>query len=170
MTKFAVETADIPTTQESSHVKITNDNAHHFLWYQGIVHFEFIPQGQTVNQAYYMEILKSLHEVVCRRRPEFWPSDRILHHDSAPSHRALFVKRFLAQKLFIVIEHPPSSPDLALNDFCLFLKIKSALKGRKFQDIEHIPPPPKKKGDSGTESYSMIEVPKMFPTLAVSLG
>jgi len=28
-TKFATETADIPTTQESSHVEITNeDNAH----------------------------------------------------------------------------------------------------------------------------------------------
>jgi len=36
MTKFAVETADIPTTQESSHVEITHeDNAHHFLWDQG---------------------------------------------------------------------------------------------------------------------------------------
>jgi len=44
MTKFAMETADIPTTQEISHVKITNeDNAYHFLQYQGycslLIHF-----------------------------------------------------------------------------------------------------------------------------------
>jgi hypothetical protein len=28
------------------------------------VHFEFIPQGQTLNEAYYVEIMKWLHEAV----------------------------------------------------------------------------------------------------------
>jgi hypothetical protein len=56
-----METADIPKIQESSHVKITNeDNIKSF------VHFEFIPQGQTYNQAYYVEILKRLDEAVYR--------------------------------------------------------------------------------------------------------
>jgi hypothetical protein len=36
------------------------------------------------------------------------------------------------------MEHPPYSPDLAPNDLCLFPKMKFALKGRKFQDIEDI--------------------------------
>jgi hypothetical protein len=37
---FAMETADIPTTQESLHVKITNEyNDHHFLRYQGYCSF-----------------------------------------------------------------------------------------------------------------------------------
>jgi hypothetical protein len=36
MTTFASETAGIPTTQESFHVIVTTeDNAHHFLQYQG---------------------------------------------------------------------------------------------------------------------------------------
>jgi len=32
------------------------------------VHFKFMPQGQTVNQMYYVEILKQLHEAVHGRR------------------------------------------------------------------------------------------------------
>jgi hypothetical protein len=31
----------------------------------GIVHFGFIAKGQTVNQAYYVEILNWLHEAAC---------------------------------------------------------------------------------------------------------
>jgi hypothetical protein len=58
----------------------------------GFVHFEFIPQGQTVSQAYYVEIMKWLREALCRKGPELWPSDWILHHDSAPAHKVLFVK------------------------------------------------------------------------------
>jgi hypothetical protein len=50
----------------------------------------------------------------------------------------LSVKQFLAQKSITEMEHPPSSPDLAPNDFCLFPKLKSALKGRRFQDIKDI--------------------------------
>jgi hypothetical protein len=46
-----------------------------FFDIKGIFHFEFFPQGQTVNPAYYMEILKRLREDMGRKRPEFWPND-----------------------------------------------------------------------------------------------
>jgi hypothetical protein len=38
---------------------------------KGIVHFEFIPQGQTVNRAYYVEILKPLREATRRKSLTF---------------------------------------------------------------------------------------------------
>jgi hypothetical protein len=56
-----------------------------FFDFKGTVHFEFIPQGQTVNQACYMEKLIQLHEVVHRKRPELCPNNWILHHDNAPA-------------------------------------------------------------------------------------
>jgi histone-lysine N-methyltransferase SETMAR len=68
---------------------------------------------------------------VYRKRPEFWPNDWILRSDNAPVHKALSVKKFLTQKLISEKEHLPYSPNLAPNDFWLFSKIKSALKGEK---------------------------------------
>jgi hypothetical protein len=94
-----------------------------------IVHYEFILQGETVNQAYYVEIFEWPHESVCREGPELWLSHYILQHDYAPAHKALSFKQFLAQKSITEMECPPSSSDLAPNDFWLFPKIKSALKG-----------------------------------------
>jgi hypothetical protein len=49
---------------------------------------------------------------------------------------------------------------LALNDYWLFPKIKSALKGLRFQDTEDI------WKEDDTESYSTNGVLKMFPTVA----
>jgi len=72
------------------------------------------------------------------KRPELWPNDWILHNDNAPAHKALSVKQFVAQKFITEMEHPLYSPDLALNDFWLFPKIKYVLKGRRFQDTEDI--------------------------------
>jgi hypothetical protein len=103
---------------------------------KGIVHFEFIPQSHTVNQAYYVEILKRLHEAVHRKRPELRPNYWILCHDNAPAHKALpWTKKSITE-----MEHPPYSPDLDLR----FPKIKSALKGQKFQDNEDAPKRKKK--------------------------
>jgi hypothetical protein len=87
-----METTDIPATQVSLHIDITNDTMLiMFFCIKGTVHFPFIPQGQSVNQTHYVEILKRLHEAV-RRRPELWRSDWILHHDNAAAHKALSVK------------------------------------------------------------------------------
>jgi hypothetical protein len=62
----------------------------------------------------------------------------ILHHDNAPAYKAFSVKQFLARISITEMEHPPYSCHLAPNDFWLFPKIKTALKGRRFQDTEDI--------------------------------
>jgi len=60
-----------------------------FFNIMGTVHSEFNPQGRTVKQGYYVEILKQLCETVHRKRPELRPNDWILHHDNAPAHKVL---------------------------------------------------------------------------------
>jgi hypothetical protein len=43
------------------------------------------------------------------------------------------------------MEHPPCSPHFAPNGFWLFPKLKSALKGRRFEKTEDDPTSPPKK-------------------------
>jgi histone-lysine N-methyltransferase SETMAR len=106
---------------------------------EGIVHTEFVPQGQTVNQNLYIEVMRRLREEVRRKHPAMWASsDWLIHHDNASAHTALSVQRFLATNNMAVVPHPPYSPYLAPCDFFLLPKIKMTLKGRRFNDVEEI--------------------------------
>jgi len=110
-----------------------------FFDIKGVIMTEWVPQGQTVNQHYYLQVLTTLRERVRRKRPELWENDSwILHQDNAPAHSALSVKRFLAKNRTPVLQHPPYSPDLAPCDFWLFPKLKSALKGTHFESVEAV--------------------------------
>jgi transposase len=62
----------------------------------------------------------------------------MLHHDNAPPHASLLIRKFLAKQETIVVPQPPYSPDLALADIFLFPKLKPTLKGRRFQTVEEI--------------------------------
>ena len=66
-----------------------------FFNIRGIVRYEFVPTGQTVNQVYYLEVLERLREKVRRKRPERLANNsKILPHDNTPTHTALFVREF----------------------------------------------------------------------------
>jgi len=110
-----------------------------FFDIRGIVHYEFVPTGQTVNQDYYSEVLERLQGKVRQKQLKLFANNSwILHHDNAPAHTALSVRDFLATKQITMLEHPACSPDLAPSDFFLFLKVKEILKGRHFDDIDDI--------------------------------
>jgi len=95
---------------------------------RGIVHKLFVPQGQTVNHAFYKDVLERLRKRVQRVRTDT-ADDWVLQHDNAPAHTALSIREFLAKKNIPVLPHPLYSPDLAPCDFYLFPKLKSKLKG-----------------------------------------
>ncbi|VVC38688.1 Transposase, type 1 [Cinara cedri] len=76
---------------------------------------------------------------VRRKRPEFKESGSWKwHHDNAPAHSVHVVQQFLAKHDIPVVSQPPYSPDLAPCDYFLFPKIKIALKGKRFQDVDEI--------------------------------
>ena len=109
-----------------------------FFEHKGIVHYEFIAQGQTLKQQCYLEVLTRLWESVRRKRPGLWPGKGILHHDNVPAHDALRFREFLAKNSITKMDHPPYSPDLAPCDFWLYPKLKNAPKGQRFADLSDI--------------------------------
>lgn len=101
---------------------------------KGVIHREFLPAGQTVTGAFYLQVLRRLKARVSRVRPEI-AEDWILHHDNAPSHTCFVVSQFLAKNKVATLNQPPYSPDLAPSDFFLFPRLKKDLKGRRFDDV-----------------------------------
>ena len=106
---------------------------------RGIVHHEYAPEGQTINKEYYLQVLRRLREAVRRKRPDMWAAKNFqLHHDNSPAHPAYVIHAFLAKNSMSLVRQAPYSPDLAPCDFWLFPKLKTILKGRRFQSREDI--------------------------------
>ena len=105
---------------------------------EGVIHREFVPEGQRVNAEFYVGVLDRLLKRIRQvRTAKFQSSEWFLLHDNVPSHNAT-VKKFLANRNVAVLHHPPYSPDLAPANYFLFPKLKFSLKGRHFQTVEEI--------------------------------
>ena len=92
-----------------------------FFDVHGIVHAEFLSQGQTINQHVYKNILRRLMCSVREKRRELWETRSwLLHHDNAPAHNALEIRFFFAKNNISVLEQSACSPDLApiVTSFC----------------------------------------------------
>ena len=129
----------------------------------GIVHSEFLPQDQTVNQEVYKEILQCLLCSVRKKRQELWHGKSwLLHHDNAPVHNALSTRQFLAEKNITVLERPPYTPDLVLCDFFFFSK----LKGAHFEGVEGH----QEGRDDGPEGHPRRILPAVHRSVAEKAG
>ena len=94
-----------------------------FFDHHGLVHREFDPQRQTVNQLFYKEVLTRLVNKIRQTQKAFWARKTwILHHDNASAHTASSVKQFLVLKEFTTLHHPPYSPYLAPCYFFFFFQ------------------------------------------------
>ena len=73
------------------------------------------------------------------RRPQLWATgDWQLPHDNIPAHASRLVQRFLVKHQISQVTQPHYSPDLVPCSFWLFPKLKSPLKGERFQTINEI--------------------------------
>jgi hypothetical protein len=74
---------------------------------QGVIHREFVPEGQTVNEQFYLGVMEWLLKQIRCVRPKFHNSKEwFLLHDNAPAHTTSVVACFLARKQVTVLHHP----------------------------------------------------------------
>ena len=112
------------------------------VWWDqdGIVYYELLKPGETVNTVRYQQQLVSLRRALDEKRP-IW-RDRhdklILLHDNAPSHTALAVKNTIKEFKWETLPHPANSPDLAPTDYHLFSSLGKAVKHENFNSVEHL--------------------------------
>ena len=86
-----------------------------------------------------LSILYRFRNLFIRKRSEKWSSNSwFLLHDNAPAHRSVCVEDFLAKNKVTTLEQLPYSFDQAPADFYLFVRLVSALKGRRCCDANYI--------------------------------
>ena len=109
------------------------------VWWdwQGIIHYELLPYGQTLNSDLYCQQLDRLNAALMQKRPSLINRGRIVfHQDNARPHTSLVTRQKLRQLGWEVLLHPPYSPDLAPSDYHLFLSIANELGSRKLATRE----------------------------------
>lgn len=103
-----------------------------FFKSNGVVHVTYLESGKTIdNERYLNDCLKPLVKAINKLRPSCGTKNLKFHHDNARPHVHSSVKSYLEGENFIIMDHPPYSPDLAPCDFWLFDYIKQRLDSQK---------------------------------------
>ena len=110
-----------------------------FFVCKGIFFQEFLSSCQLANKDMYQEHVALLRNAVRRKSPELKGKPDF---DVAPrqcvSSRVAPHRSYPAKHKTSVVPHPPYSPDLTQAEIFLFPKLKTTLKGRRFQPIQEI--------------------------------
>ena len=101
---------------------------------EGIIMIDYLPQGHTITGLYYAQELRRLREEIKSKRRGKLRRGVLLLQDNAPAHTSRVAMAAAAECGFEILPHPPYSPDLAPSDYHLFRKLKSRIRGRRFDD------------------------------------
>ena len=94
--------------------------------------------GQRVRvrvRGYYVKVLREFRKRFLGKRPALFKSGQWhFHQDNAPVYNSILVIEYLTNMGNKTVSYPPSSPDIAPCDFCLFPK----LSGCRYETIEEM--------------------------------
>jgi [histone H3]-lysine36 N-dimethyltransferase SETMAR len=89
---------------------------------RGILFIAYREKGQTINNGYYIALLKRLNDEIKKKRPHL--KKKKVHQENAPVHISLKTTAKLHELGYELLPHPPYSPDRTLSDFFLFADLK----------------------------------------------
>ena len=104
----------------------------------GILLIDYLQKGQTINGTYSASLLTQLWEKIKIKRRGKVNKGVLFRQDNAPVHKAVIAMAAIHDCGFKLIEHPPYSTDMALSDFHLFPKLKTAISGTHFQSDDDV--------------------------------
>jgi hypothetical protein len=95
-------------TEKGAAGQVERESHVDFFYIEGVVHHEFLREGQTVNRWYYLEVLKRLTENVKKKKTELWKNNSwFLHHENAPANASLLIRDFLPKRTQLCfLSHP----------------------------------------------------------------
>ena len=105
---------------------------------KGILMIDYMPPKTTMNGQYYANLMKELRNSIRQKRRGMLTRGVLLLHDNAPVHKSRIAQAAIRDCGYVQLDHPPYSPDLAPSDYFLFRQLKSALRGRHFNDDEEV--------------------------------
>jgi histone-lysine N-methyltransferase SETMAR len=96
---------------------------------KGLIYSHIIPRGSAVNEKGIVKALDNFLKQL-KKKPVMVEQEWGFHRDNALVHTATVVQKWFAAHNIQQLEHLPYSPDLAPDDFFLFLRVKEDLAGR----------------------------------------
>ena len=107
-----------------------------FWDYRGIIHYELLSEGQSIDAKTYCEQLDRLAKELKVKRPALINRKGVIfHQDNARPHTAqLTVQKIKKDLNWELLPHPPYSPDVAPSDYHLFRSMEHFLRNKKFEN------------------------------------
>ncbi len=108
-----------------------------FFEENGPVLSEFKDQNDTVHAETDIQLLQRLRERIRHKCPDLLcTKEFLIHHDNASPYMVNNTMDYLRDNNMQLLPHPPNNPDLAPVDYFLFGRLKSSLRGHRFQNVD----------------------------------
>ena len=108
--------------------------------FEGVIHFELLPNGVTVDADLYCAQLDRMFAKLQQKYPSLVNRKRVLlQQDNAKPHTAKKTVSKIEDSEYVeLLSHPAYSPDLAPSDYHLFRAMTHFLKGRTLSNVDEV--------------------------------